>query len=77
MQIYFKKGGNDIKGIKGKVTMSLDGNMGKVIDPGDALGTCVKVKCSYGVPKFKPSHQKSFAFARVLVLFFFSMFECG
>ena len=73
MQIYKKKNGNDIKGIKGKVTMSLDGNMGKVIDPGDALGTCVKIKSSYGVPKFKPSRQKSFTFAHVLVLLFLSM----
>ena len=32
------------KGIKGKVTMSLDGNMGKVIDPGDALGACFSGK---------------------------------
>ena len=61
------------KGIMGKVTMSLDGNMGKVIDPGDALGTCVKVKCSYGVPKFKPSRQKSFTFAHVLSLLFLSI----
>ena len=61
------------KGIMGKVTMSLDGNMGKVIDPGDALGTCVKIKCSYGVLKFKPSRQKSFTFAHVLLLLFLSM----
>ena len=53
--------------------MSLDGNMGKVIDPGDALGTCVKIKCSYGVHKFKPSRQKSFTFAHVLLLLFLSM----
>ena len=44
MQIYKKKGGNYIKGSKGKVTMSLDGNMGKVIDPGDALGACFSGK---------------------------------
>ena len=73
MQIYKKKGGNYTKGIKGKVTMSLNGNMGKVIDPGDALGTCVKEKCSYGVPKFKPSRQKSFTFTLFLSFLFFSM----
>ena len=74
MQIYTKKAGIMYTiGIMGKVTMSLDGNMGKVIDPGDALGTCVKVKCSYGVPKFKPSRQKSFTFAHVLLLLFLSM----
>ena len=41
---FTKKGGNYIKGSKGKVTMSLDGNMGKVIDPGDALGACFSGK---------------------------------
>ena len=43
------------KGIMGKVTMSLDGNMGKVIDPGDALGTCVKVPVLYTVGLYSPS----------------------
>ena len=68
-----RKGHKYTKGVMGKVTMSLDGNMGKVIDPGDALGTCVKEKCSYGVPKFKPSRQKSFTFALFLSFLFFSM----
>ena len=49
---FTKKGGNYIKGSKGKVTMSLDGNMGKVIDPGDALGACFSGKKLISNQKF-------------------------